>query len=121
MDILGSGAVNLSNREILFGFRAVRRQWLSISLLDLTSDFARISGTLDQPKVGLDTEGLLIKGGAASATLGISLLATDTLRQLRKLEDPCAAIVAKGKTSSDPLDALLRGLPKRLGAPAKAP
>jgi hypothetical protein len=121
MDILGSGAVNLSNREILFGFRAVRRQWLSISLLDLTSDFARISGTLDQPKVGLDTEGLLIKGGAAWATLGISLLATDTLRQLGRTQNPCAAIVAKGKTSSDPLDALLRGLPKRPSAPAKAP
>jgi hypothetical protein len=121
MDILGSGAVNLSSREILFGFRAVRRSWLSISPLDLASDFAQISGTLDQPKVGLDTEGLLVKGGVAWATLGISLLATDTLRQLGKAENPCAAIAAKGKTSSDPLDALIRGLPKLPSAPAKAP
>jgi hypothetical protein len=89
--------------------------------MDLASDFARISGTLDQPKVGLDTEGVLVKGGVAWATLGISLLATDTLRQLSKTENPCAAIAAKGKTASDPLDALIRGLPKLPSAPAKAP
>ncbi len=121
MDILGSGAVNLSSREILFGFRAVRRHWLNFSPLELAGDLAQIRGTLDQPKVGLDTEGLLVKGGVAWATLGISLLATDTLRQLGKAENPCAAIAAKGKTSSDPLDALIRGLPKLPSAPAKAP
>jgi hypothetical protein len=121
MDILGSGAVNLSTREILFGFRAVRRNWLSISPLDLAGDLAQIQGTLDQPKVGLDTEGVLVKGGVAWATLGISLLATDTLRQLGKAENPCAAIAAKGKTSSDPLDALIRRLPKLPSAPAKVP
>jgi hypothetical protein len=121
MDVLGGGAVHLSSREILFGFRAVRRHWLSISVLDLTADLARISGTFDQPKVGLDTEGLLIKGGAAWATLGLSLLATDTLRQLGRSKNPCAAITAKGKTSIDSLDVLMRAVPKLTSAPAKGP
>ncbi len=111
MDILGSGAINLSTREILFGFRAVRRRWLDFSILSVASDFAQISGTLDQPRVGLDTSGVLFKGGAAWATLGLSLLATNVLRTLSASEDPCAAIVEKGRTSTDPVDALIRKLP----------
>ncbi len=93
VDILGSGAINLTSREILFGFKAVRRQWFSLSVLDIAGEFATIEGTLDQPKVGLDTEGVLLKGGAAWATLGVSLLATNVLRRLGSAEDPCAAIV----------------------------
>jgi uncharacterized protein involved in outer membrane biogenesis len=111
MDILGSGAINLATREILFGFTAVRRQWLSFSALDIASDFVRIGGTLGKPTVGLDPGNLLIKGGAAGATFGISLLATDFLRKLRATEDPCAAIAARGRTSADPLDALIKTVP----------
>jgi len=111
MDILGSGAINLSTGEILFGFKAVRRQLFSFSPIGLASGFAEISGTLDHPKVGLDPEGLLVKGTAAATTLGISLLASDFLHKLQATKDPCAQIVAKGHTAADPLDALIRALP----------
>lgn len=114
VDILGSGAVNLTSREILFGFKAVRRQWFSLSFLDLAGDFAKIGGTLDKPKVGLDTEGVLLKGGAAWATLGVSLLATNFLRKLSSSNDPCAAIVEKGRTAADPIDSLSNTLKESL-------
>jgi len=116
MDILGSGAVNLQTHEILFGFRAVRRQLFSFSPLELAGDFALIGGTWDAPKVGLDTQGLLIKGGAAWATAGISLLATDLMRKLQASQNPCARIVATGHTSAGPLDALIYDL-----APFRSP
>ena len=117
VNIIGSGAVNLTTREILFGFKAVRRQRFSLSFLDIAGDFAKIEGTLDQPKVGLDTENVLLKGGAAWATLGVSLLATNSLRRLSASEDPCAAIVEKGRTASDPIDALTDSLKKSLPLP----
>ena len=110
MDILGSGAINLSTGKILFGFKAVRRNWLDFNILSVASDFASITGTVDKPTVGLDTQGVLITGGAAWATAGLSLLATNFLRTLSSSEDPCKAILEKGRTASDPLDALMKSL-----------
>lgn len=121
MDILGSGAVKVDTGEILFGFRAVRRRWLSISLLDLASGFARIEGTLAHPRVVLDTEGVLIRGGVAWATAGISLLATDFLSQLQRARDPCAQIAAKGRTATTPLNRLSRELSKMPAARGTSP
>ena len=110
LDILGSGAVNLATGEISFGFKAVHRELLSLSVLDLASDFASVGGTLAHPVVGLDTGGLLFKGGAAWATGGLSLLATSFLRKAAASENPCAAIAEKGHTASGPLDQLIEGL-----------
>ncbi|NIO40986.1 MAG: hypothetical protein GTO41_12890 [Burkholderiales bacterium] len=110
MDILGSGAVNLTTREIMFGFKAVRRRFFSFSILSLTSDFARISGTIDKPRVGLDTSGVFVTGGAAWATAGLSLLATNFLRTLASSENPCSAIIEKGRTAEDPVKSLMKGL-----------
>jgi uncharacterized protein involved in outer membrane biogenesis len=111
VDLLGSGAVNLTTREILFGFKAVRRRWFSFSFLDLAGDLATIGGTLDNPRVGLDPGGTLVTGGAAWATAGLSLLATRFWRQLGAASDPCAAIIEKGRTDGDPLETLMKDLP----------
>jgi len=110
MDILGSGAINLTSGKILFGFKAVRRRWLDFSILSVASDFASITGTIEHPRVGLDTQGALITGGAAWATAGLSLLATNLFRTLSSSENPCTAILEKGQTASDPLDALMKSL-----------
>jgi hypothetical protein len=110
MDILGSGAVNLTTGKILFGFKAVRRRWFDFSILSIASDFASITGTVEKPRVGLDTQGVLITGGAAWATAGLSLLATNFLRTMSSSEDPCTAILEKGRTASDPIDALMKSL-----------
>jgi uncharacterized protein involved in outer membrane biogenesis len=110
MDLLGSGAANLSTREILFGFKAVRRKWWSFSILELAGDFATIRGTIEQPKVGLSPEDVIVQGGAAWATLGLSILATNFFRKLNAAEDPCAQIVEKGHTASTPIDDLLKSM-----------
>jgi uncharacterized protein involved in outer membrane biogenesis len=122
MDILGSGAANLKTSEILFGYRAVRREWFSLNLLSLTSGFAKVTGTIDNPTVTLDPSGLLIEGGAAWATAGLSLLAGDLWRKFESSTDPCARIAAGAQSMGDPLAALIRALPPvklRLPAPVK--
>ena len=106
MDILGSGAVNLSTGKILFGFKAVRRHWWDFNILSVASDFASITGTVSKPRVGLDTQGALITGGAAWATAGLSILATNFLRSMSSSK----AIIKEGRTATDPLDALMKSL-----------
>lgn len=111
VDILGGGAANLETGEILFGYRAVRRELFSLSLMSLTSGFAVVNGTIGNPTVGLDPGGLLIQGGAAWATAGLSLLAGDLWRKLESSTDPCVRIAAGAQSMTDPLDSLVRALP----------
>jgi uncharacterized protein involved in outer membrane biogenesis len=111
LDILGGGAANLKTGEIQFGYRAVRRELFSLSLLGLTSGFAKVTGTIGNPTVGLDPGGLLIQGGAAWATAGLSLLAGELWRKLESTSDPCARITSGARTMADPLEALIHGLP----------
>lgn len=111
LDILGGGAVNLKTSEILFGYRAVRRELFQFSLIGLTSGVAKITGTISHPTVELDPSGILLVGTAAWATAGASLLAGDLWRKLQSTADPCARIAAGAQLSGDPLDVLMRSSP----------
>jgi hypothetical protein len=111
IDILGGGSANLKTSEILFGYRVVRRV-LSLSLLGLTSGPAVVSGTIDNPTAALDPEGLLIQAGAAMSTAGLSFLVGDLWRKRESSTDPCARIAAGAHSVADPLQALVRALPK---------
>ena len=108
LDILGGGAVNLSTSEILFGYRAVRRNFFQFSLLGLTSGVAQVTGTISDPKIELDPRGMLLVGTAAWATAGVSLLAGDLWRKLESTANPCARIAAGAQLSRDPLEILIR-------------
>ncbi len=112
VDILGSGAINLETKEILLGFKVVRRRWFSFSFLDIAGDFARVGGTLDKPTVGLAPGGTLYTGGAAWATAGVSLLATRFWRKLGTADNPCQVIIESGRRKSIRLDSLIKDLPK---------
>lgn len=108
LDILGGGAANLNTGEILFGYRAVRRELFRFSLLGLTSGVAKVTGTISNPTFELDPSGILIVGTAAWATAGASLLAGDLWRKLESTANPCVRIAAGARLSSDPLDVLMR-------------
>ena len=110
MDILGSGAANLGTGQILFGYRAVRRSFFSLSLLGLTSGVAKVTGTLSNPTVELDPSGILLAGTAAWATAGVSLLAGELWRKLEATGDPCTRIASGAQLPDDPLEKLLRTL-----------
>ncbi|MGJ7506381.1 AsmA family protein [Variovorax sp. GT1P44] len=111
LDILGGGAVNLRTSEILFGYRAVRRELFQFSLLGLTSGVAKLTGTITDPTVSLDPSGILLVGTAAWATAGASLLAGDLWRKLESTANLCARITAGARFSNEPLDALMRPAP----------
>ena len=120
IDILGGGAVNLETGQIQFGYRAVRRNWLSFSAIGLASGMAVVGGTIDKPTMQLDPTGVVIGAAAAYATAGLSILAGDLWRKLEATADPCARIVASAGSMNDPLDQLSRVLPK-VGSKPSAP
>lgn len=123
MDVLGSGAINLETGQILFGYRAVRRQLFSFSLLGLTSGLAQIGGTISHPTAQLNPSGALVAGTAAWATMGLSLLADDLWRKFEAIDDPCVRIAAGADKSHHQLDMLIHALPQRTRpfSPASTP
>jgi hypothetical protein len=59
--------------------------------------YVKIVGTLAEPKLTIDEKGMLVSGGAAVATGGLSVLARATWDRLPRGDDPCGAAVKEGR------------------------
>jgi hypothetical protein len=92
LNVLGGGALKLATGEIDFQFKTVPRKGLGISLLGIANKFIRITGKLHRPQVKVDPKGVLIHGGAAWATGGLSLLYTDLASRLTAFVNPCEMV-----------------------------
>ena len=97
MNLLGGGALNLRSSEIELHFKTARRKGIGISLLGVADRFIYISGTLREPKVAVDPKGLLLHGGAAWATGGLSLVYDQLFKRLTAFDNPCDAVMRKGE------------------------
>lgn len=74
--IVGSGIVNLKTEQLEIGFTPVAREGIGVNVSSLVK-FARLGGTLSDPRVEGDPVGYLKTGaaiGAAISTAGVSLL-----------------------------------------------
>jgi uncharacterized protein involved in outer membrane biogenesis len=97
MNVLGSGTLDLSTNEIQLYFKTVKRKGLGISLLGVAEKFISIDGTLQNPEVAIDPRRLLIEGGAAWSTGGLSLLYDQIFARLTTSGDPCAKVLQRGQ------------------------
>ena len=86
------GSVNLKTEEIRIGVRTTPRQVVSISAAELFNPYLQIVGTLASPRLAVDEAGVLITGGAAVATGGLSLLARGLWDRLSKSGDACKQV-----------------------------
>jgi hypothetical protein len=68
---------------------------LGISFSDLINPYTMISGTLTNPSLTLDPEGVLVEGGAAVATGGISIVARRFKDRFLSAKDACGKAVAE--------------------------
>ncbi len=82
--------INLENERIDIGIRTTPRRMLSISAAELVNPYVKVVGKLAAPTLAVDEKGVLVTGGAAVATGGLSLLAKAALDRLSKSGDPCA-------------------------------
>ena len=92
--ILADASVDLKTEELDAGFSTTPRKGLGISLSNLVNPYVRVSGTLAKPSLAMDTTGVLVEGGAAVATVGLSIVAKSFHDRFLTAKDPCAKAVA---------------------------
>lgn len=83
------GSVDLKSEKIRIGVRSTPRKIVSFSAAELINPYLQVVGTLSSPELAVDETGVLITGGAAVATGGLSLLAKGLWDRLSKSGDAC--------------------------------
>jgi hypothetical protein len=89
------GSLNLKTEEIKIGVRTTPRKVVSISAAELFNPYVQIVGTLAAPRLAVDETGVLVTGGAAVATGGLSLLARAIWDRLSKSGDACNQVAGE--------------------------
>lgn len=72
--VVGGGEIDLTTEELDIEFNTKPRQGVGVSADMFVTPFVKLSGTLASPTVGLNKKGLLLSGGAAVLTGGMSFL-----------------------------------------------
>lgn len=83
-------AVDLDSEELDIGIRSRPKKVLTISAAELLNPYIKVVGTLAKPTLAVDEQGVLITGGAAVATGGLSILARAAWDRLGRSGNPCA-------------------------------
>jgi len=77
--LVAKGTVDLKTEEMKINFNATPNNALKISASELFNPYILVGGTLAKPEVGLDPAKVLLHGGAAVGTAGLSILAKGLL------------------------------------------
>ncbi len=89
------GSLDLKTEKIRVGVRTTPRKIVSFSAAELFNPYLEVVGTLASPRLAVDESGVLITGGAAVATGGLSLLAQGIWSRLSKSGDACNQVAAE--------------------------
>jgi hypothetical protein len=90
--MVAEGWLDLKTEAIKVSIRTTPRRILSVSAAELVNPYLQIVGTLASPRLAVDEAGVLITGGAAVATAGLSLLARGLWDRLSKSGDACKQV-----------------------------
>jgi AsmA family protein len=115
--LIGGGTVNLRNEAIELGFRPEAASGLGVGVGNLAR-FAKVEGTLANPRIGLDMAGTAstaAAAGAAIATGGLTLLAGGLLIDSVP-DNPCqVALTGAPERKKGVVDSVLDPLKKLFG------
>lgn len=95
MNIASMGTIDLVTEELDLNFRTASRGRIGLSAGAVINPYIKIAGTMASPKLTLDPQGTLISGGAAVATLGLSILAKSAWDRAFRSKDPCGDAIAQ--------------------------
>lgn len=90
-------SIDLKTERINLNVRSTPQRGLSISGAELFNPYLKIVGTLAAPRLAVDEAGVLVSGGAAVATGGLSVLAKATWDRLSRSREPCVDTAEKGR------------------------
>ncbi|MEM7430342.1 MAG: AsmA family protein [Pseudomonadota bacterium] len=81
--------VNLDTEALDLKVRTTPQAGITLSASEILNPYIEIGGTLAQPSLNVDEAGVLLSGGAAVLTGGLSVLAKAALDRLTKSDDAC--------------------------------
>jgi len=87
--IITRGTLDLKTEEMKFNFNSTPTQALKISASEMFHPYILIGGTLANPSVGVDPSKAALHGGAAIATLGLSVLAKGVVDRAGNVNPLC--------------------------------
>jgi len=97
IEIATHGRVNLANEKLDISVRTVPRKGIVMSAAELVNPYFKVGGTLARPVMAVDEQGVLITGGAAVATGGISIIAKAVWDRISRAPDPCTDTAARAR------------------------
>ena len=97
MNIISEGRIDLRTEKLDINFKTAPRKKISISAGEFINPYLKVGGTLADPHLALDPTGTLVSGGAAVATLGLSLLAKAVWDRVFSAADPCAQVAVQAE------------------------
>ncbi len=87
--VVGGGEIDLNTEKLQFEFNTKPRKGVGVSADMFVTPFVKLTGTLKEPAVGLNEKGLLLSGGAAILTGGMSFLYTGLVDRATAESDHC--------------------------------
>jgi len=92
--IIANANIDLNSEKILVDFKITPRKGLGLSISNLVNPYVKLTGTLGKPSLVLDAESVIIEGGVAVATAGLSILAKGLKDRFFSGKDPCGKALA---------------------------
>ena len=87
--MVAKGSLDLKTEKMQFNFNATPNNALKISASELLNPYILVGGTLSEPAVGLDPGKVLVHGGAAIGTAGLSVLAKGLIDRVGNVVPLC--------------------------------
>ncbi|MDP6674355.1 MAG: AsmA family protein, partial [Gammaproteobacteria bacterium] len=97
LNIISEGTIDLHTEKLSIHFKTAPRKKISISAGEFLNPYLKVVGTLASPRLTLDTTNTLVTGGAAVATVGLTLLATAVWDRVSSSDDPCSEVTKRTK------------------------
>lgn len=89
--------IDLKSESLEMNIRSTPKKGISFSAGEIFNPYIKVVGTLAAPTLSMDEKGVLISGGAAVATGGLSILAKAAWDRMSRAQDPCQTITDEGK------------------------
>ena len=86
-------SIDLGTEKLSLQFQTTPRKGITISAGEVLNPYVKVVGTLAKPTLAVDEQGVLISGGAAVATGGLSILAKAVWQRLARDKNPCQTAV----------------------------
>lgn len=102
--VVGNGTVDLEKERLNVEFNTQPREGIGVSADMFVTPFVTVSGPLTSPGIGLNKKGVLLQGGAAFLTGGLSAVVTAAFDRARGSQDDCERARAAARLDSGETD-----------------